>query len=1155
MTAPESILQQVARVQLAASDPATSAWVSANAGSGKTHVLAQRVIRLLLDGTPPGRILCITYTKAAAATMANRVFGQLARWTMLDDAALDAELRAAGAKDPDASLRARARRLFARTLETPGGLKVQTIHAFCTHLLHQFPFEADVPVRFEVLDELAQAKLLDRLILAVLLDAAARPESACGRALAVAIAHAADQRIRELLGDAVAARDQLAGWIEAAGGFDPALAQLARDLGIDPADSEEKIEAEILAAASIAAPEWPAIAKQLRAGSLQDQKLARLFASLPQLPAPARREAYVRIFFTNELKPRKRLVTKKISDENPELYRRLCGEQSRIGALIERRRAVAARDRTGALLALALEVLDRYRAEKDRRGLLDYEDLIDKAHRLLNDGVNWVHYKLDQGIDHVLIDEAQDTSPKQWAVIGKLVEEFFAGAGAREIKRTIFAVGDEKQSIFSFQGAAPRKFSEMRRHFEAAHRESELRFVCTEFRHSFRSGVNLLTAFDTVFSRPEAYEGLTADPVPTVHEGLPDRAPGLVELWPLFKADRQREIEAWDAPFDTVSETSPTERLARKIAKTVAVWCRGGLRPGDVLILVRRRGVLFEAIIRALKDAGVAVAGADRLLLTEHIAVMDLLALADAVLLPDDDLALATALKSPLFGFSEEQLYDLAWGRKGTLRAALREKAGGDPHCAQAAARLDRLAGAAAAETPFDFYARLLNAEGGRARFLARLGHEAADALDEFLSLALGYERSQTPSLQGFVSWMRTAETSVKRDMEMTRDEVRVMTVHGAKGLEAPTVILAETTTPPQGWHPPRLLPLPSAAAAHARPPALVWVGRAQDDVGPLAEARKAATQAAVEEYRRLLYVAMTRAARRLVVCGAQGVKGRPAGCWYDLVYEAMKDHLVEEPADDGDGSVWRFRKFPEAPSRPVASVAAAPAPSLPDWLRRPAPQEKRLPAVIWPSGEGEAPSGAAARRPALSRSNGESRAAAITRGILVHRLMQSLPDLVPERRDAAMAAFLTRIGRDGRLSAAEQEDIAAHVRRVLEDVRFAALFAPGSKAEVPVAGRLGERMVVGQVDRLAVTADAILIADYKTGRDVPSSVEDAVARYPQYIRQLALYRAVLDQLYAGRPVRAALLWTETPLLMEIPAHVLDAALAAALAAGDALTP
>ena len=456
-------------------------------------------------------------------------------------------------------------------------------------------------------------------------------------------------------------------------------------------------------------------------------------------------------------------------------------------------------------------MISRYQRAKDRRGLLDYDDLIDKALALLGeDRAAWVHYKLDQGIDHVLIDEAQDTSPKQWEIIRLLTGEFFAGAGARAVNRTIFAVGDEKQSIFSFQGAAPREFDAMRRTFATlcAAIDRDLQYV--PFRHSFRSGPNLLGAVDKVFERPQAYRGLSADNVRPVHEWLPEAMPGLVEIWDTIKPKEKREIEAWDAPFDELSEKSPQVRLATKIAANVKRWTKQGTRAGDVLILVRQRGAVFEAIIRSLKDAHVPVAGADRLVLTEHIAVMDLMVLADALLLPADDLALATVLKSPLFGLDDEDLFKIAWERKTSLRTALRAKAPMDPRFAAAVERLDRLAQWAHKETPFGFYARVLGAERGRQRFLARLGHEADDALDEFLNRALDYERRETPSLQGFIAWLRAARTDIKRDMEITRDEVRVMTVHGAKGLEAPIVILADTTTPPAGpgQRQPRLLDL-----------------------------------------------------------------------------------------------------------------------------------------------------------------------------------------------------------------------------------------------------------------------------------------------------------------------------------------------------------
>ena len=848
------------------------------------------------------------------------------------------------------------------------------------------------------------------------------------------------------------------------------------------------------------------------------------------------------------------MVTKTVKDRHPALAERLRTEQQRICELLGRRRAAMTRDRTAALITIASTVIKSFRAEKDRRGLLDYDDLIEKTGALLTRvEAAWVHYKLDLGIDHVLIDEAQDTSPRQWEVIERLVSEFSSGEGARgQLGRTIFAVGDDKQSIFSFQGALPEAFAQKRRGFQRAYDAAGLPFLPLELKHSFRSVQIVLDVVDLVFRTPGALRGLD-DPVATVHTAVRQKAPGLVEIWPLLEPEKAPELEGWDAPFDTTSETSPRVALARRIAKCVGAWIGRGVRvgdgarrhavtPGDILVLVRQRGPLFEAVIRALKNAGIAVAGADRLILTEHIAVMDLLVLADALLLPDDDLALATVLKSPLFGLDEDALFDLAWQRRGTLRGALRAKAAGSPALAAAAERLDRLAAAARRETPFGFYAGVLGPEGGRQRFLARIGPEATDALDEFLNIALDYERRQPASLQGFVAWLRGANAEVKRDMEISRDEVRVMTVHGAKGLEAPIVFLADTTTPPAGppQRQPRLLRLAQNGTPPDTPGPMIWAGRRDDDVPLVAAARMAASEAAENEHRRLLYVAMTRAADRLVVCGAAGERGTPPGCWYDLMHGALTPGALEEPADDGDGTVWRLRSTQPVEPVPASATSAASAGNArPTWLDHDAPPDLPVARGVAPSSaepesgwSGPAPAGAGERIKAMAR------------GTLVHRLLQALPGIAPERRADAAHRHLARAAAS--FSDPERNDMIAQVRMILDDERFADLFGPDSRAEVPIVGRLavGARtvMVSGQVDRLAVTAGGVLIADYKTNRPAPRRPQDVPGGY---LTQLALYRAVLSRIYPDRAVRAALVWTDVPDLMEISTEALDRALAA----------
>src|SRR5215469_632708 len=1138
MMKPDVIPLQIRELQRAVADPAVSAWAATKNGSGKTHVLAQRVINLLLEGVAPEKILCITFTNAAAANMAKRVFDTLSEWTTLDDAALNEAIGSRSDIKPNAARRALARRLFARSLETPGGLKVQTIHAFCTQLLHQFPFEANVAARFDVLDETEQTQLLERLTLDLLLEAARTPQSAIGRALEAAITAASDQSFRDAIRAAIGMREVVARWIIDSGGVEAAIAAMSRQLGLGHGESRGSIEDAFFSGSVIAPLQWPAVAAALEQGRRSDRDQARHFRQLASLPRSDRVEAYLDIFCTaNGRSARRSIVTQDIKDKD--LVERLAAEQARVCTLLERLRAVICRDRSAALLIIVHEILQRYKSEKDRRGLVDYDDLIDRALALLsNVDAAWVHYKLDFGVDHLLIDEAQDTSTKQWQIVRNLVAEFTAGAGARPSTRTVFAVGDEKQSIYSFQNAAPKEFAEMRRYFERTHQAGRRSFVFREFKHSFRSGANILAAVDAVFSDKDIAASVSSDTdgFPP-HIALPVAPLSLVEIWEPVEPEKGGEIDGWDAPFDQVRETSPRVRLARRIARTVRrlvearepVGIEGrALRYGDVLVLVRQRGELFEAIIRALKNENVEVAGADRLMLTEHIAVMDLMVLADALLLPEDDLALATALRSPLFGLSDEELFALAWDRGAlSLRAALGRRAGEKPFT-EAAALFGKLAELAEDETPFDFYAKVLGAGGGRRRFLARLGPEANDALDEFLNLALEYETRETASLQGFLAWLRQARAEVKRDMEIARDEVRVMTVHGAKGLEAPRVILADTMTAPAGPRQPRLLTLAGTA--------VIWAGKKADDSSAMAGARQAALTEARDEYRRLLYVAMTRAADRLIICGADGERKRPDGCWYDLVRAALDPQLVEET--DGGEKVLRFRQTPTAPAAAPPGAPGKPtAVELPSWLWQAAPVQAPRPVPLTPSSAFEEEIARALPGTASDRQK------ALQRGQIVHRLMQSLPDIAPAARTAALEHDLSKTARD--LSADERAEIAGHVVAILDDEKFADVFAAGSRPEVPIVGRICRPdcepiLVAGQVDRLIVTGEAVLVVDYKTDRLVPGSLKDVP---PAYIAQLALYRAVLMRIYPGKGVRAALIFTVGPVLLEISAPTLDGAL------------
>ncbi len=1164
MSAPrQNIPEAVTALQARASNPDVSAFVAANAGSGKTHVLVSRVIRLLLNNVPPEKILCITFTKAAASNMAQRVFETLGRWVRLPDADLDAAIRAVGAPKPNAETRIRARKLFAAALETPGGLKVQTIHALCTRLLQQFPFEANVPARFAVLDDRDQNEMMERANLSVLLEASANPASRAGRALDIAMATAADMTFKDVVREACLSRDHFMAWSDSAGSIDIAMAQVARTLGIGLDERIANVERDIVDGPNLPRSEWQAVAAALDGGSPADLAQAERFRTAGSLTGPAQVDAYLYIFLTESkgtIGLRKTLMTKPLGKLHSALAVRLDAEQARVFQLDEKRRAIIQRDRTEALLVIAGSVAANYRREKLERGLLDYDDLIAKTDDLLNRvSAGWVHFKLDRGIDHVLIDEAQDTSPRQWDIIERLTSEFTSGAGARDgVKRTIFAVGDEKQSIFSFQGAAPREFDSRRREMKARFEDAQLTFESVEFKHSFRSGWTILQSVDHVFRDAAIYKSIHAveNDYP-VHHALGDAAPALVDLWELERPADRLDVKGWTAALDAVSEADPEVRLAQRVRDEIVALIKAGtmtgplgnrkpLSYGDVLILVRRRGKAFDAIIQALKHAGIPVAGADRLKLTEHIAVIDLMNLADALLLPRDDLALAVALKSPLFGLTDDDLLTIAPHRKGTLRDALTGHAAANDKFNAALKRLKDCEEKFANTTPFTFYAWLLGGDRGRARILRRLGPEAVDALDEFLELALSYERKAPASLQGFMAWLRAADTEVKRDMEIARDEVRVMTVHGAKGLEASVVFLVDTTTSPSDSQRVNLIRMPQGNAAPNAPGVVLWAGKKADDLAPVATARAIMKEETEDEYRRLLYVAMTRAADRLIVGGVLpgNVKAVRPNSWYDLIGKGLDtSDLQLNEIETTHGPVKRYSRREDV-DPPAPSVPSQPHPvatELPAWLQRPAPRDVPADVLLRPSDSSD---NDAESRAVITDESRIARERALRRGTLVHRLLQSLPDLPSEKRAAAASAFLAR-NAEKLFRPPERDALAQQVIALIETPGFAPLFAEGSRAEVSIAGRVARRgrppaLVSGQIDRLVVTRDDVLIVDYKTNHAPPRLAAEA----PQaYVRQLALYRDVLQRLYPGRPVRCALLWTETAAMMEIPVSALDAEL------------
>ena len=1090
--------------QRRASDPGLSAWVSANAGSGKTHVLALRVIRLLLAGAAPSKILCLTFTKAGAANMAERVFDRLSKWTQMDDRQLGAEIREAGAPDPKAADLEAARKLFARVLETPGGLKIQTIHAFCERVLHLFPFEANVPAAFRALDERESSAL--REVAHARVFAGAERDAVLGEALARVAAHVGAEGFAPLIAETARFADELA----ALGPPDDFAAKLAARLGLAPGEDEASIAREMLEGGG-GPVVWRRWAQALNQGSTNDRKLADELTAAASNDNETQLDVYLGAFLTDKQTPRKTLATKATTERFPDIVDALYEERDRLFALLDARRAAAAVARSRDLYLISRACEAAYQRAKATRSALDFDDLIVRTQKLFERGdAAWVLFKLDRGVEHILVDEAQDTSRAQWSILGKLAEDFLSGAGAGAQGRTFFAVGDEKQSIFSFQGAEPHLFDEQRRFFARAHANAHLPFVEQPLIHSFRSAPTVLDAVDKVFGVADVWRGVSAsEPSAPPHAAI--RAdPGIVEIWPILALDPPAEPGEWRLPLDAQKLTHPAQVLADRIAGQIARWTapgsperildKGGprpIRPGDVLILVRSRGALFEALARALRRQRVPAAGADRLTLAAHIAVLDLCAAARAALNPDDDLSLAAVLKSPLIGLDDNALIRLCPARPGSLAQAL----AADPDLAEDARKVGRWR-ARAGLGPFDFFARLLGAEGGRRALVGRLGPEAGDVIDEFLTRALAHERGEAPSLTRFLGEIEAADSEIKRDMEAGADQVRVMTVHAAKGLEAPIVFLPDTGGAPTGRHDPKWLRLSGAT------PLLVWAGAAQDDSEAMAQARAVARDDAAGEHRRLLYVAMTRAAQRLVIAGFRGPREPPPDNWASLIGAGLVAH-AQPVASWWDPAETVLRLGQGAVGDGAAASTSPPAATRPRWAIDAAPRELVF-AVDAP-----------ARR--VAGEVGPERLARIVQGRLAHRLMQTLPTLAPERRRPAAQAMLAR--------SALPVDLAERLMSLIENPALAPLFGAESRSEVAFAATLAGVLVEGRIDRLAVVGDEIWIADFKSGA--------AIVR-PDYRRQLALYRGAAETMFPGRKFRAFLLWLDAAKFEELAASTLD---------------
>ncbi len=1118
--------------QATATTPALTAWVGASAGTGKTHVLTSRVLRLMLSGAHPNQILCLTFTKTAAAEMKNRLLKALASWVTLSDDALRAELLVRVNEQADGDMLIRARQLFAEVLDLPGGLAIQNFHSFCQSLLGRFPLESGIRPGFEAIEDAAMQDFLRIARDRVLASTRTPQGAALARSLNLIAILAAEETFDKIMQGIDKHRGKLRQAMRIAGGTDQSLiALLWRSLGsnIDEKDKDfispiaEVTDRKALKDLADSLSASPSITNEKTAKAIYDM----LAAGVPDEKLLL---AYQGTFLTavGSAKAQKSIGSKKVLDENLEYAILIEGEQERLVALLTQKNRVNIAIRSEAIICLGLAMMHDYERYKSHQGVVDFEDMIAKTVELLNrpDIAPWVLYKLDGSLQHILVDEAQDSNALQWQVVEKLSSEFFVGDSSEEKKRTLFAVGDAKQSIYRFQGADPDQFSAARDRVFAKAKDAGLPFEEVPLNMSYRSGKAVLTLVDAIFRQDgPAFHDLTRDNTAITHDYHRMGHGGLVELWPT-QVPKREEVEEtpWELPIKQEHAEHAAEHLAWRIARHIKSLIGSDIleskgrfvSAGDILVLVQTRSVFVDYFVRALKVFGVPVSGRDRMTLTQELPVMDLLALGRFALQPDDDLILATVLKSPFIGMSEDDLFTIAIERKSTLWQSLKQFAQGKPIFRDAADYLKEILLSADSLPPFEFYQDILGRLQGRKLLASRLSDEINDPIDEFLEQALAFERSQAPSLEGFIDATERGELVIKRDMEEVSDCVRVMTVHGAKGLQAPIVYLPDTIKS-KGQSDPLSL-LPGKNDTHLP----IWRGGI-NHVPETQEAEDRVKQLDNAEYRRKLYVALTRAEDRLYITGWETHNKTDEDCWYRLIesgFNAIPETTIQS---DGDGcEVIQYRVKHDAKLEPQVkdNIIFRERLPLPAWVATALPVEPAPARPLAPSRPSDLEP--AVKSPLVRKSDQRYH-----RGRLIHALMQWLPDVESDKRATLAAKYLKQPAHG--LSVQEQGETWREVERILNDDKFAAIFGPGSRAEVSLSGLVGETTISAQVDRLLVGDDSVLIIDYKSNRPAPKSV-GAVPEI--YYKQMRAYAAALRVIYPDKKVEAALLWTDEARLM-----------------------
>jgi ATP-dependent helicase/nuclease subunit A len=1100
----QAILQEASKVQHQATVEGRSVWVSASAGTGKTYVLTNRILKLLLTQPhlQPSEILAVTYTKAAAKEMENRLRKTLAEWAMLDNASLVENLESVLGTKPTPQQQARAKELLFSVLEDGKGLNISTIHGFCQQILGAFPLESGISVGFSLLEGTEEREMILAIQDAVF-QLCEDPETEEHQWFNYLVQDIHELTLRDVFRDIVYKRRKFHKLFEKFATVENILAELSNKLGIENEQwTPEKVK--IALSQDMHLPkEVQECAEVLNEGGATVQKSAADIVSFVQADDPYQAWAnYSKIFLTASGEPRKKLTDAKVKKHprGAEVELILNQEQERVLAVEEKRKSYRAWLLTAAYLHLGYKMIDEYKTEKARQSLLDFDDLIEKTANLLNnrESKSWVKYRMDRKIAHVMLDEAQDIDDDQWVIIRALVDEFYDGVGSSELTRTLFAVGDVKQSIYRFRGAQPHVFGSIREYLEHQKNTKSYDTQSVSLQTSFRSSKTILNFVDKVFAEEEKQTALD-NTMSTKHKAVKSDYPGWVEVWPLCEDNEPEEQEdtLWPLPIQAQDQKESARKLlSKKVAdsiqsliqsKTLLAATQKPATYGDIMILLRGRTMLPD-IIEALNAAGVPHSGADRLTLNQDIMVSDILAFLRFIHYPQDSVSLAHVLRSPFFGVSEKALMETGLkARKENI--SLWQTLTGDTKN-----KLQEILEKSRHSTVYDMAVLILTQLDGYAKYFATLGQKdspvatVTEPLEAFLEIALKFAKGD---LAGFIHAVESSEMEFKKGLESAGKNVRIITSHGAKGLEAPVVYMPDTT---QDYYA-KMSRENLLWQEHNNEAQLFLYSQRKEDAPTLQqEIQQAEKDRIFADEMRLLYVALTRSQERLYIGGAEVKKKCPDNCWYNEISTVM-DGLY----DFGDAKVMHDTANTPIEEKLLETEEVHYSGTVPQWVAE-QPAHEHKPVMV------------TADEALDTNIMDKDLIKLYRRGKLIHRLLEFLPDVTPIEHTTTGLDWLRKVLPDG-----EDKELNAMVKSATDVIQgYPQFFGENSKAEV---GYVADKNMEGRIDRLVVEEDTITILDYKTDQKIPEKMPE------KYRKQLQKYVEAVAKIFPEKQVKAAIIW------------------------------